>query len=177
MKTYSKLLAVTVMQLLLIGCGFTSYNINSLPSQLRQIYYQADYPNEPFEISLKKRLNTAGVNILNEPTKSSLILTVGSNYSAKTNNPASTNQARVYNLSYSATITINDFYKKNIIAPHTVTVTRDITLQPDEIFEATSQVAVIKREMQQELVIKVLNVLSAPTTLRTLHKLSHENSA
>lgn len=176
MNIYKKLLVITIMQTLLIGCGFTTYNINSLPPQLRQIYYQAEHPNEPFEISLKKRLKTAGINVLNEPTKSSLILNINSNYSSGANTPASTNQARVYNLNYTTTIAINDFYKKNLIAPQTVTVTRDVTLQPNEVFEATSQIAIIKREMQQELVIKVLNVLSAPKTFQALSKLNESSN-
>jgi outer membrane lipopolysaccharide assembly protein LptE/RlpB len=170
MKIYQKLLAVIIGQLFLSSCGFTTYNINSFPPQLRQIYYQTDHPNEPFEISLKKRLKSANVNLLNEPVKSSPILNVGSGYSSAVNNPSATNQARVYNLNYNATVTISDFFGKKLIGPQVVSVARTITLQPNEAFEATSQTTLVKREMQQELIIKVLNILTAPKTFQALKK-------
>ncbi len=169
MKSYKKLLLIIFIQAL-VGCGFTTHNVNSLPPQLKQIYYQAQNPNEPFEINFKKRLKAAGVNILAESTKSSPIININSSYSSSINNAASTTQARVYNLSYSATITISDFYNKNLLPSQVATVARSITLQPNEIFAATSQLAVIKREMQQELVIKILNILSAPKTFQALSK-------
>jgi outer membrane lipopolysaccharide assembly protein LptE/RlpB len=172
MKNYKNLFFIVVIQILLVGCGFSTYNVNSLPPQLRQLYYQAEHPNEAFEINLKKKLKAAGVNILSEPTKSSPIININFSYSSGVNSPISSTQARIYNLNYAATITISDFYNKNLLAPQIAAVTRNVTLQPNEVFEATSQIAMIKREMQQELAIKIFNILSAKKTFQALKNMS-----
>ncbi len=169
MRTYKNLFFIVIMQtLLVVGCGFTTYNVNSLPPQLKQVYYQAEHPNESFEISFKKRLKTAGINLLPEPTKSSPTINISSNYGYSFTNPASSTEGRIYNLSYTATITISDFYNKQLFPPQVAAVSRSITLQPNEVFEATQQTLTIKQEMQQELVIKMLNILNAPKTFQAL---------
>ena len=152
----------------LVGCGFTIHNTNSLPPQLNPIYYQTKHPYEPFEIAFKKRLKTAGIKLLSEPDESTLIINISSNYSDNASNITSSTQARIYNLDYTATITISDFCNKQLLSPQTVTVSRNITLQPNEVFKATPQIAIIKQEMQQELTTKILNILSAPKTFQAL---------
>lgn len=169
MKTPCKnLWPVLIIQILLAGCGFTTRNINSLPPQLSPAYYQAEHPYEPFEASFKKRLKATGVILLFEPQKSSPIIKLSSNFSYTTNNPSPSVEARIYNLNYTATISISDFYNKELLAPKVATVSRSITLQPNEVFEATPQIAIIKREMQQELSTRVFNILSAPKTFQAL---------
>lgn len=160
---------ITAASLLLTGCGFKIHNIKSLPPQLSQVYYQAENKYGTFEISFKKKLKAAGLTLLTEPKKSALIIDVISNCSSpSTNNTSSSTMGRVYDITYTATINIIDYYNKPILNTQTASIIRSITLQPNEVFEATPQVAIIKQEMQQELSLKLLNILSAPNTFRVL---------
>lgn len=177
-KSRKNLFSAFIITIFLVGCGFKTHNVNSLPPQLNQIYYQTEHPYEPFEINFKKRLKAAGLNLLSEPKKSALIINVTSSCgNPTTNNTSSSTMARTYDITYTATVSITDYYNKYILNTQTASATRSITLQPNEVFEATPQVAVIKQEMQQELAIKILNILSAPKTFQVLKELRYKSVA
>jgi len=157
--------------MLITGCGFAPHSIDSFPPQLNRLYYQTKNPYEPFEIDLKKRLKIAGVTLLRSSEKSAVTLNISTHYSApSTNNynPASSTQARIYNLNYTATISISDYNNKILLAPQTVSVSRAVTLQPNEVLETTPQIAIAKQEMIQELSTKTLNILTAKKTAEAL---------
>ena len=150
----------------LAGCGFKLRTTNSLPPQLQQIYYQTDNPYSQFAITFKKALKASKVVLLATPNPAAPILRVTTNYSYNITSPTSSVEARVYNLTYTATINITDAAHKQILAPQTVTVTRTISLQPNEIFETTPQIEVAKQEMLQELTTNILNILCAKNTFQ-----------
>ncbi|MBU0744484.1 MAG: hypothetical protein KKE11_03865 [Gammaproteobacteria bacterium] len=138
-----------IVLLSIVGCGFTPRSANSLPPQLKQVYYQTTSPYALFDVTFKRRLKVAGVTLLPNPVKSSPIINISSSYGYSINNPASSTQARVYSLSYTATISISDCNQKTLLEPKVATVTRDVVLQASEIFATTPQIIVVKQEMAQ----------------------------
>ena len=157
----------------LSGCGFTPYSINSLPPKLKEIYCQTENPYDSLTINFKKRLQIAGAKLLAAPKKSAPTIKLTSSYnSTSVSNPASSTQARIHNLNYTATITINDFHGKQLLTPQVVSITRSVTLQPNEVFEATTQTPIIKNEIQQELITRIFNILCAQKTFQALKYLS-----
>ena len=98
------------------------------------------------------------------------IIKTSFSYNQGSGNPASSTQARIYTLNYVAIISITDHHNQTILTPTTVNVSRNITLQPNEVFDATPQVSTVKREMIQELSSKLLNVLSSKKTTEALEK-------
>jgi outer membrane lipopolysaccharide assembly protein LptE/RlpB len=160
---------------LLSGCGFTLRTVKSLPPPLQQIYYQTDNPYGQFEVAFKRALKASKTILLTAPDKTLPILVVTSNYNYNTTSSISSVQARIYTLNYTATVSINDFFNKTLLAPQTVGVTRNVTLQPNEIFESSSQVVIVKQEMARELSDKVLNILRSKQTVQVLEK-NNENS-
>jgi LPS-assembly lipoprotein len=172
LKKHKSLLLILALSLHLSGCGFKLRSIDSLPPQLNRVYYQAKNPYEKFELNFKRTLKSSGTILLNQPEKSAPVLNIASNYYYANNNPASSTQARIYTLTYSASITITD-YKDNILTPkRSANVSRTITLQPNEVFEGTPQVEIVKNEMIQELSNKLLNILSSPQIFNDLEKRS-----
>ena len=169
-KHLQHLFLISVTSILLAGCGFAPHSVDSFPPELKLAYYQSSQPYEPFEIDLRKRLKACGVILLPSPKKSAPIINIGSNYSHSTNAPASSTQARIYNLKYTAIISITDYHHQTLLASQTVSVARDVSLLPDEVFETTSQISIAKQEMVQELSTKVLNVLAAKKTAEALQK-------
>ncbi|MDR1057458.1 MAG: hypothetical protein LBL17_02685 [Coxiellaceae bacterium] len=170
------LFTIIIVTIYLVGCGFTPRNIKSLPPALKQVYYQAEHAYEPLEIKLKKRLKSCGIVLRSIPQKSSPIINITSNYSHSTYTNISSAQARTYTLVYTATIGITDFYHQTLLPPQVITVTRTISLQPNEIFELTPQIGITKQEIVEELVMKIFNVLGSHQTVKALKPKTHENS-
>jgi LPS-assembly lipoprotein len=159
-----------LLSLFLTGCGFTLRTAKSLPPQLHQIYYQTDNPYGQFEITLKRTLKASNVILLPAPNATTSILHVTSNYNYSTTSSISSAAGRVYTLNYNATISINGANDKLLLYPQAVTVSRTVTLRPNEVFEVTPQVEITKQEMLQELARKILNILCAEKTFKVLAK-------
>ena len=162
----NSLILITVF--FLSGCGFTLRTAQSLPPQLHQAYYQTDNPYGQFEIAFKRALKASSVVLLAEPNATALILHVTSSYAQTTASSISSSSGRVYNLNYTATISINDASGKLLLSSQTASATRDITLQRNELPEVSAQVEIVKQELLQELATKILNILCAKKTFQAL---------
>lgn len=167
--TLSTLALITINTIVITGCGFKISTTKSFPPQLSQIYYQSDNPYGQLSIALKKRLKSCGMVLLPTPEKTAPIIHTTSNYSYSSSNMLSSTQGRVYNLNYTASIKITDFYNKPLLDTQNVSVTRGVLLQPNEIFETTPQIEIAKKEMVQELSSKLLNILAAHKTAEVLN--------
>lgn len=163
-KSYVKICLILISVFLLSGCGFKLRTAESLPPQLHQVYYQTDNPFGQFEVAFKKALKASNVKLLAAPNATAPILHVTSNYSSTTTSSISTTSGRVYSLSYTATISIDDASGKPLLPSQIAGASRSITLQPNEILETTPQIEIAKQELLQELSIKILNILCAKKT-------------
>ena len=177
LKTLAKLFFILITSMLLIGCGFRLNTTKILPPQLNQVYYQTEHPYEKFELYFKKKLQASGAVLLSCPKKAAPIIHISSIYGFSNSSPASSTQARIYNLSYTVTINISDSHNQPILAPQTASVTRSIVLQANEVFETTTQADVVKQEMIQELSTKLFNILGSPRTFQALEKMNTLNES
>lgn len=182
-KFYPKVCLTLIILFFLSGCGFKLRTAKSLPSQLHQVYYQTDNPYGQFEVILKKALKASRVVLLATPNATAPILHVTANYTPSTTSSVSSAEARIYTLNYTATISISDAADKQILTPQTVSTSRNISLQPNEVFETTPQIEIAKQEMLQELSRKILDILCAKNTFQAFTKqkntainTAHENS-
>lgn len=161
--------ALLILTFCLSGCGFTLRNAQSLPSQLQTMYYQTDNPYGDFEVLLKRSLISSKIILLPNPSKLAPTLHVSTeDVPPSTTSSVSSAAARVYTLTYRSIISVNDAQGKIIISPQTISVSRDLSLQPNEMIENASQVAIVKKEMMQELIVNMFNVLCAKDTFQAL---------
>ena len=167
-KSYISICLILITIFFLSGCGFTLRTAQSLPPQLHQVYYQTDHPFDSFELALKRALRASNVVLLAEPNKTAPVLHVTSSYAQATTSSISTSSGRVYNLNYTATVSINDASGKLLLAAQTMSAARDITLLPGEVIETSPQVEIVKQELLQELATKILNILCAKKTFQAL---------
>jgi outer membrane lipopolysaccharide assembly protein LptE/RlpB len=170
LKSHNKICLILLGFLLLSGCGFKLRTVNSLPPQLHRIYYQTDNPYGQFEIALKRVLKASKVNLIATPGANTPILHVTSNYTSSTTSSITSAAARVYTLSYTATVSVTDAANKQLLSPQTTSASRAVTLQSNEVFEITPQIDIAKQELQQELANKILNILCAKRTFQALAK-------
>jgi outer membrane lipopolysaccharide assembly protein LptE/RlpB len=143
---------------------------SSLSPKLNNVYLQADNNYEPFIIKLKNQLVSYGIVFADKPTAAPFILhfyPTEFTHSTATSGPST--QARVYNLTYSVSFDITDSSGKVIVPTKKAVVTRDLTLMPNDIFEISTLVGVTKTNMEQELVVRTLNILSSRQVTEALN--------
>jgi LPS-assembly lipoprotein len=169
-KIYINSCLISLCLSLLLGCGFKLRTINSLPPKLHRIYYKTDNPYGQFEISLKRILKASKVKLVVAPNANVPILHVTANYTSSTTGSVTSAAARIYTLSYTATVSLSDASNKTLLPAQTASVSRAITLQPNDVFEITPQVEIAKQELQQELANKILYILCAKRTFQALAK-------
>lgn len=154
-------LILTIMPgwLLLAGCGFAPRSFKDLPHGLRELHYQTEQRYAPFECDFRRSLTDFGITLVAAPIATTPTVTVHYQLSTRDTNSGSSTQARVYTITYEATLQVSNAQGKMLLAPATVSTSRNITLQPHEVFEITPQIATIKKELQRELINKLLNIL------------------
>lgn len=158
-----------ILVLCLSGCGFTLRNAQSLPQQLQTMYFQADNPYGDFEVLLKRSLISSKIVLLPNSNKLAPIMHVSAeDVPPTTTGSFSSSSARVYTLTYKSIVSIDDARGKVIVSPQTISMSRTLSLQSNEMIETAPQVAIIKREMMQELIVDVFNVLCAHNTFEAL---------
>lgn len=171
-KLYINIYLIIISVFLAAGCGFKLRTAQSLPPQLQQVYYQTDSPYGSFDITFKRVLKALDVVILTAPNATAPVLHVVAVWNPpSTNTSMSSTAGRSYKLGYTAIISITDSVGKVLLPSQTVSATRDINLQSNEIVEISPQVEVVKRELQQELSTKILNILCSKSVFRVLAKL------
>ena len=170
-----KLTLIVCISFLLTGCGFHLYNKQAMAPQLATLYVQSNNPYGSLENNLKQSLAGLDIKLADSSQAAPVSLDI-TNSSLTHDNPAlsSSSQATVYTFTYNVTFDLLDKHGKPIINPQTVTVTRTLTLNPNEVLEASSDVDSMKQEMERELVFKIINRLNANNTKKAL--ITHETT-
>ena len=160
---------VCIAAFLLSGCGFHLSNNESLPPQLRTLYFQSDKPYDQFTVALKNTLTANGINIVSKPNAAKYSFTLtGISLTHSGASIYSSAQANIYSFTFTANFQL-DAEGKAILSSRGVSASRNLTLNPNEILESSNQVDSLVQEMQQEVIIKILNILKSPQTLEALH--------
>ncbi len=167
--TYKILTILAIV--ILAGCGFKPYSQKTLPEQLHTIYLQPGEHFGQFENNFKRSLKAAGVTVLDQVGSKNLILSLSpTTFTSDNSSIGGSIQARIYNLTFSVSFEVTDAKGKSIIDTQTITVTKGLTLNPNEVFSASNQVDIEKQSMQQEAISKIFNILSSPRTFELLAK-------
>ena len=172
----AKVLITIAVLCSLTACGFKLYSKTAIPPQLHRIYLQSAHPYESLETSLKQILTMQGINFTDSPKTAPIILNItGISFSHDDSNTVSSSQATVFNFTYNVTFNLLDSHGKAIITPQTVSATRTLTLNPNEVLDANPEVDTTKQEMERELIFKITNHLNSKNTKQAL--VDHETSS
>lgn len=169
LKALVKYLFFPLVLLIICGCGFKLNSKSAIPPQLHTVYLQAERPYESFAIKFRKALKSYGINVSDTPQPGAITIHLAAtSFTHTETSTGPSTQARVYNLVYSVIISLSGGNGRTILAPKSVSVTRDLTLAPNEIFEISTQVDTTKQSMEQELLIKIFNILSSKQVAEAL---------
>lgn len=163
------LLFVLASITLLSSCGFHLRGPMTLAKPLQQIYIQTEDPYGELARHLKQYLKTSGVQLMNSPTTISTTLQLSqerSNQELLSIN--SSQQTLQYNLKLMVTFKLLDAKGKVILAPQTVTETRPLTLQSNQVLAGSNQAAQLYQNMRRSLVYMIMMRLASPEASKTL---------
>ncbi len=156
---------------LLTGCGFHLYGKGGLPPQLQTVYVQSKTPYGTLESSLKQSLHALGANVVNAPEPGAITVNIAnSSFTHDDSNNVSSSSASVYNFDYDVTFNMLDNHGTAITTPDTVTATRTLTLNPNEVLDANPEVDTTQQEMERDLVFQIVNVLNSQKSRAALTK-------
>lgn len=170
-KSMSYKIVIVLVMILLVGCGFKPRSQSTLPPQLHTIYVQTGEHSGQFDNTFKKSLKAMGITVLDKVDAEHLVLSLSpTTFTSDNASIGSSIQARVYNLIFTVSFQITNSQGKPIIDTQTITITKGLTLSPNEVFSASNQVDMEKQSMQQEAIIRIFNILSSKRTFELLAK-------
>lgn len=147
--------------LVLVGCGFHGFSVRELAKHLSAVRLMSANPYDEMNLELVRKLRAQGIRVLigNESIAEKIpLLSINARFSYRTFSSLHSTTARVYNMRYVVDFSlVSD--EKVVASQRNITVERDIVLQPNEMFEVTSQVGAVKREMCDQMVRKIIQVM------------------
>ena len=156
----TKQIIFIVLCVILSGCGFHVRNGDALPPQLHTLYLQSDQPYGQFEITLKRALQKATLNVVNTPTAAPIALQIiNTRFTHDTPTIGDSSQARVYNFTYTVTFSItNTRSGHTLLLPRTVSMTRALTINANQVIDSNNDVDIAQRQMQRGAIMQILNI-------------------
>lgn len=176
MKKISLVLASLFCILLLNSCGFHLRQGQTLPPILHKMYVQSIEPYSAFTLSLEDALRANNVNLVSSrknPTSTLEISSISFTHSGATT--YSSAQANVYTFTLSVTFAVNAQSGKTLLPSQAVSATRSLTFSPNEVLESSNQVSAARQEMEQEVIMKILNILNAKEIAKAAEANRNEN--
>lgn len=150
------------MVLILTGCGFHLRAEYPVSTRLNNMYVEAQNPYSEFILSLKQTLKSNKVHLAENPKAANYILKIDSvKFTHSWANAYSSAQANVYTLFMTVVFKVIDSTGKDILPLKTIRVTRSLTLNPNEVLTTSNQVETNEQEMGEELIEKILYILSS----------------
>lgn len=165
MKRLLAIVALLSISLMLSACGFHLRSSQQLPPQMSSIYLKTKDPYSPFVIALKQTLTSGGVNLVANQMQAPITLDL-TNISFKYYSPTLGNSslARTYNFYGSLTYRLTNNKNKVLLAPQTITSSRSLTLNANQLLDNNNQSKLLKQAMVQEMVNELFNRLSSQQT-------------
>jgi len=162
--------------LLLTSCGFHLRQGQTLPPILRNMYVQSIDPYSAFTLSLEDALRANNINLVSSQKNSTSTLEIRSIAFTHSGATAySSAQANVYTFTLSVGFAVNTQSGKALLPQQAVSATRSLTFSPNEVLESSNQVSAARQEMEQEVIMKILNILNAKEIAKAAEANHNEN--
>lgn len=155
--------------LALAGCGFQPRSFTPLAKPLHNVYIQAHDPYSELTRNIKQYLRMSGVHLVANPQEASTILSIDREISGQELlSINSSQQTRQYNLRLAVAFEISDNRGQIITGPQTLTETRPLTLQSNQILAGSNQAAQLYHDMRRSITYSLMNWLSSKAVTQEL---------
>lgn len=163
---------IIILCLFLTGCGFhlRGYGEASrFAPALHRIYLNSADPYGELARNLRQTLRLSGIYLACSPCESNVVLEVFKEVMKEDLlSVGGTQQTRQYNLILSVTFQITDPKGCVIVPPQTVSESRTLTIQSNQILGGSNEANTLYQQMRPALVFDIMTRLSSNDTIAAL---------
>lgn len=143
------------------GCGFHLRGDIHIPADLKILAITPDNPNEELQRNIRRTLKKNGATLVSSYTKNTTKLDISEpTFSEQVLAVNNNNLPERLKLQISFEYSITDSNNKPLINSRTIKASRDFSIDPNNILSADSERNIIKSELYQDAVIKLMRQIS-----------------
>jgi outer membrane lipopolysaccharide assembly protein LptE/RlpB len=147
---------------LLPSCGFHLQGELKLAPPLKRLYLQTSDPYGNLAHNLIASLKMSRVQLVSSPAEASTILVILRDETAQDLlSTSGTQQTRQYNLSVIVTFDITDVAGRSLAGPQTLSETRTITIQSNQVLGSSNEVNSFYEQMRRSLAYGIMNRIAS----------------
>jgi len=172
----TKILVMTVISLVLSGCGFHLRSAAKVPAQLHTLYLKTPSPYSPLVTQLKATLKSFGIRLVKNHCKAAYTLNLKKIHFSQSN-PAitTTNLAVSFTYSLTVNIQITTANNKAVTPLQTLYATRSISQNPSQVY-TPGAATLARQELRRDIISQIYYALISKNTDRKLHSLCFTKS-
>lgn len=157
--------------LLITGCGFHLQGETKLATPLHRMHLKTPDPYGQLARSLQQYLKISNVQLVTSPEQASTILSIlRDETSQELLSVSGTQQTRQYTLRVTVAFDISTPEGKSIIGPQTLSETRTITIQSNQILGSSNEANLFYQQMRRTLAYAILNRIASNEITRKIEK-------
>lgn len=158
----TRYLILCIIGIFLSACGFHPQGKAVLAPPLRTLYVESPDPYGFLPRYLKENLKMSGVTLTTKPELASAVLEVTHDDSTQVLlNVSGTQQTRQYNIGVTVTFRITNNKGIIIVDSQTLSTTRVITVQSNQILGSSNESTLFYRQMRRELAGAIINRIAS----------------
>jgi len=153
---------VGLLLVVIAGCGFHLRGAATLPDSLKLMYVQGINLQRGLGLELKRSLESNDVTVVNDYQEGSAVLTIlDNNYERRVLSVGSDAKVSEYQLYGSLQLKVTDNTNQVVIESDKVEALRDYRFDQEQVLASDQEEALLRQELNQQLVQGVLRRLSA----------------
>jgi len=152
---------VGLLLVVIAGCGFHLRGSATLPDSLKLMYVQGINLQRGLGLELKRSLESNDVTVINDYQEGSAVLTIlDNNYERRVLSVGSDAKVSEYQLYGSLQLKVTDNTNQVVIESDKVEALRDYRFDQEQVLASDQEEALLRQELNQQLVQGVLRRLS-----------------
>jgi LPS-assembly lipoprotein len=157
-----QLISLFFLAALLSGCGFHLRGETELSPPLHRLYLQTNDPYGTLARSLRQYLKLSHVELVSSPAEASTILVIlRDDTSEELLSVSGTQQTRQYNLKVTVVFEITDPKRRQLIQPQSLTETRTMTVQSNQILGSSNEANLFYQQMRLSIAYAIINRIAS----------------
>lgn len=166
---------VLMIVITLSACGFHLRGPLPLAPAMKELYLKSPDPYGILARGLTQYLKSSGIHLVQKPQDANLILELGpEQMSQQLLSVGGTQQTRQYNLILSVTFQILDKHGKVLLSTQTLTESRTIPIQSNQILAGSNEANSLYNQMRASIIYAIMTRLAAQDTIDILMNVHHE---
>lgn len=162
------------LPLLPLGCGFHMQGEKHLSPQLQRLYVQAQDPYGYLVRNLQQYLRLSHVQLVTSPAEALTTLAITQDSTSQhLLSVSGTQQTRQYLLQVTVTFEINNAKGQMIVQPQTLTESRAITVQSNQILGSSNEATLYYQQMRRALAYAIINRLASKEVTHLIDEAFH----